>query len=452
MRIALIAMSGVRVYNEELKRLGLSLPGFVERSRVIASLPSLSLLTLAGMTPDHIDLTYHEIADIRELRELPGCDLAAISTYSAQAREAYALADQYRKQGTKTVIGGLHVTAVPHEALAHCDAVVIGEGELSWHDILDDLQNGKLHGIYGPSGAEFDLANAPTPRYELLDPEKYNRLTVQTQRGCPWQCTFCASSITLTPHYKVKPVQKVMEEIRAIKRIWEKPFVEFADDNTFVNKKHSKMLMQALIGEGIRWFTETDVAVARDAELLALMREAGYAQVLIGFESPNAGGLDGLELRQNWKSRQIDSYKEAIAAIQSNGIAVIGCFVLGLDGDTPEVFEQVERFVEESGLLQAQITVMTPFPNTPLYASLQQQHRLLEPDAWHKCTLFDVNYTPKQMSVSQLEQGLRELTKRLYSEESTRRRSSAFRSQLRRAVLSKSKGGKNVHTIESSIV
>ncbi len=441
MRIALIAMSGVRAFNEELTRLGMTLPGFVERSRVVASLPSLSLLTLAGMTPERFDVDYYEIADIRDLQALPPCDLAAISTYTAQAKDAYAVAERYREAGVTTVIGGLHVTAVPQEALRHCDVVVVGEGELSWAELLDDFDNGRLQRIYEPRGRQFDLAEAPMPRFDLLNREKYNRLTVQTQRGCPWKCDFCASSITLTARYKVKPVAKVVEEIRGIKRIWRRPFIEFADDNTFVNKKHSKLLMRALLDQGVRWFTETDVSVAEDGELLALMREAGCIQILIGFESPNAAALEGVELNRDWKRRQVDSYKAAIERIQSQGIAVIGCFVLGLDGDMVDVFEQVRQFVEESGLFQVQITIMTAFPGTPLYTRLQREGRLLDETAWEKCTLFDVNFTPKQMSVSQLEQGLIELGKQLYSEESTQGRSRAFRRQVRHAARSAHRGG-----------
>jgi radical SAM superfamily enzyme YgiQ (UPF0313 family) len=432
MKLAFIAMSGVRAYNEELTRLGMTLPGFVERSRVIASLPSLSLLTLAGMTPDHIEIAYHEIADLRQLDDLPSCDVAAISTFSMMHRDAYAVSQRFREQGVRTIIGGLHATAVPDEVAAHCDAVVVGEGEISWPAILDDLEHGRLARRYEPGSRQFDLANAPRPRFDLLDIERYNRLTIQTQRGCPWLCDFCASSITLSPRYKVKPVAKVVDEIRAIKQIWPKPFIEFADDNTFVNKNHSKQLMRAMADEGVRWFTETDVAVANDPELLGLMRDAGCAQVLIGFETPNAAALDGVELGSNWKMKRVDSYKAAIERIQSHGVAVIGCFVLGLDGDTVAVFDEVRRFVEESGLFQVQITVMTPFPNTPLYERLRTAGRVLHEGAWERCTLFDVNFTPKQMSVSELEQGLITLGSQLYNDEAKRNRTRAFRRQARR--------------------
>src|SRR5205807_3925259 len=148
MKIAFIALSGVRAYNKELTELGLTLPGFVERSRVIASLPSLGLLTLAGMTPDHFEVEYHEVADLEHLDALPDCDLAALSTFTAQAKDAYEISRRYRKAGVKTVIGGLHATAVPDEAIQHCDSVVVGEGEPSWPRLLADLEAGHLQPIY----------------------------------------------------------------------------------------------------------------------------------------------------------------------------------------------------------------------------------------------------------------------------------------------------------------
>lgn len=431
MKIAFIAMSGVRASNDALTELGMTLPGFVERSKVIAHLPSLSLLTLAALTPEHFEISYHEVADIRQLEALPECDLAALTTFTAQVKDAYTLAARFRERGTITVIGGLHATVLPQEAAAHFDVVVVGEGEVSWPEVLADFEAGCLQKIYEPRGRVFDLANAPIPRFDLLDPERYNRFTLQTQRGCPWRCEFCASSILLVPHFRVKPVAKVIDEIRAIKKLWPRPFIEFADDNTFVNKRHSRLLLQALAKEGVRWFTETDVSVAEDPELLKLMRASGCAQVLIGFESLSAAALEGIELQRNWKQQQREKYKAAIQQIQSHGIAVTGCFILGLDGDTREVFDDIYDFVEESGLFQVQITVLTPFPGTPLYARLQKEGRLLEEGAWEKCTLFEVLFTPQNLSVLELEQGLLDLGRRLYSEEATRRRESAFRQQIR---------------------
>ena len=160
--IALIAMSGVRAANPELNEVGLTMPGFVERSKVIASLPSLSLLTLAGMTPDAFEVSYHEIADLRLLDSIPDCDVAAIASFSAQIKDAYELSDRYRQQGVRTVLGGLHVTARPREAARHADAIVIGEGELGWPSLLDDLMAGHLQAGLRGGGAR--VRASPTHR------------------------------------------------------------------------------------------------------------------------------------------------------------------------------------------------------------------------------------------------------------------------------------------------
>jgi radical SAM superfamily enzyme YgiQ (UPF0313 family) len=431
-KLGLIAMSGVRAHDPELTKLGLTLPGFVERNKLIASLPSLGLLTLAGMTPEDVDLEYLEVADIADLQDLPAeFDAVAISSFSAQMNEAYELAGRYRAAGSKVILGGLHVTALPEEARRHADSIVIGEGEPSWPALLADLRAGALRPAYDSRGRSFDLAEAPMPRFELLDIERYNRLTVQTQRGCPFRCEFCAASIRLSPTYKLKPVEKVIAEVRRIKSLWPRPFIEFADDNSFVNKAHSKRLLRALAREKVRWFTESDIAVAEDEELLALMRDSGCKQVLIGLESTSLAGLQGIELKSNWKAKQRDRYLEAIARIQDHGITVNGCFILGLDATGPESFDHIADFVRESGLFEVQITVQTAFPGTPLYERLKREGRVLRDGAWELCTLFDVNFTPANMTVGELEGGLRRLAKELYSEDSTRQRRERYFERLR---------------------
>ena len=428
--VAMIGMSGVRAHDPELTKLGLTLPGFVDRGKAVAALPSLGLLTLAGMTPDDVDITYHEVQDINAIEALPACDVAAISTFSAQAKEAYALAARFKEQGSLTVLGGLHATAVPDDAAQHVDAVAAGEGEIIWPRLLDAVLGNRLNGVIRADG-EFDLGNSPMPRFDLLDINRYNRLTVQTTRGCPWKCEFCASSIMLTPKYKRKPVDRVIAEIRAIKERWPHPFVEFADDNSFVDRRHSKALLRAVAEEDIRWFTETDISIADDEELLDLMRDSGCAQVLIGLESPNATVVDGIEIRSNWKLGRVSGYQEAIKRIQSRGIAVNGCFVLGLDGSTTDEFDAVRRFVEESGLYEVQVTVATAMPGTPFYQRMLNEQRLIHPGAWEHCTVFDVNIRPKDMSLDDLQAGFVSLVRDLYGSEAKQRRKAAFRKQWR---------------------
>lgn len=429
-------MSGVRAHNEELTKLGLTLPGFVDRNRIIASLPSLGLLTLAGLTPtDRFEVEYHEVADLKKLPEMPtDFELVAISTFTAQFYEACDVADFYRSKGIPVVMGGITVSSLREQAREHCTSVVVGEGEPIWPEVLNDLERGCLKPFYvqSPPG-QYDLRDAPMPRFDLLDPDKYNRITVQTSRGCPHKCEFCASSILLTSRYKLKPVGKVIAEIHEIKKIWPKPFIEFADDNSFVHREHYKSLLRELAKHRLRWFTEADVRVAEDDDLLGLMRDSGCQQVLIGLESPRGTSLDGVELRNNWKARQWDYYKDAIAKIQSYGVTVNGCFILGLDGDTPEVFDDVLAFVRDSGLYEVQVTFLTAFPGTPLYRRLKQEGRIILDKAWELCTLFDINITPKNMSVEQLQTGFLKLVKELYSAEETNARRTKFKQMLKRS-------------------
>jgi radical SAM superfamily enzyme YgiQ (UPF0313 family) len=430
-RIGLIAMSGVRAHNAELTRLGLTLPGFVDRNKIIASLPSLGLLTLAGLTPEKFHVEYHEIADLKQLPELPvDFDLVAISTFTAQFYEACDVADFYRAKNIPVVMGGITVSSLREQAKEHCTSVVIGEGERLWPELLADFERGALKPFYA-THREFDLADAPLPRFDLLDPEKYNRLTVQTSRGCPHRCEFCASSILLTPRYKVKPVEKVIAEIREIKKIWSKPFIEFADDNSFVHREHYKRLLRELAKENVRWFTEADVRVAEDDELLALIRDSGCQQILIGLESPRRTSLYGIETKSNWKLRQQDHYRAAIEKIQSHGITVNGCFILGLDGDTRDIFADVLNFVRDSGLYEVQVTFQTAFPGTPLYARLKAEGRILRDRAWELCTLFDINFQPKNMSIAELQSGFLGLVKQLYSAEETHGRRARFKRMLK---------------------
>jgi radical SAM superfamily enzyme YgiQ (UPF0313 family) len=436
MRIGFIALSGVRACDQELMDLGLTMPGVVERSTVIAALPSLGLLTLAGMTPDHHDRTYLEVQDIDQLDELPvDFDLVAISSLSAQIFDAYELADRFRAAGVPVVMGGLHVSMQPDEALCHADRIVVGEGETSWWDVLRDVERGADRRCYR-AGAQFDLAQAPMPAYELLHSDRYNRITVQASRGCPLRCEFCAASLLIAPNYRQKPAELVLTEVDRIREIWNRPFIEFADDNAFVNRRYWKRLLPDLGRRKIRWFAETDLSVYQDDELLSLMRDSGCTQVLIGLESPTEAGLRGMELKHDWKRRWRPQYKDAIRRIQSHGIRVNGCFVLGLDGHGPGIFDDVYEFAIDSELFDVQITLQTPFPGTPLEARLRRENRLTHDGQWERCTLFDVNFRPTGMSAEELRCGFRDLVARLYSQDLTQWRRENFNRKFLRPTAS----------------
>ena len=435
MKIGFLAMSGVRAHDPELLKLGLTLPGFVERSKVVASLPSLGLLYLAAVTPGGHELHYYEAeSDKCEPKEIYDCDLVAISTFSAQVFEAYAIADRLRAAGVKVAMGGLHVSVRPEEAARHADYIIIGEGENVWPAVVEAAaRNDPPRAFDSIDCPPVDATALPIPRYDLLGDRPYNRFTVQTSRGCPWRCDFCASNVMLGRRYRKRPVEHVVRDIRAIEQLHARPFIEFADDNTFVDKEWGKELCRQLAPLRVKWFTETDITVADDAELLTLMRNAGCRQVLIGLESPSQarGPLDGIELRSNAKAKWAPRYLDRLRRIQDHGVTVNGCFILGLNGHAPEIFEQVLDFALEVPLFDVQITVLTPFPGTPLYDRLLKEGRILQPERWDLCTLFDVNYRPTHMRPDELAQGMRWLTRRLYSARTTQLRRRPFFEHVR---------------------
>ena len=457
MKIGLIAIAGVKIQTRKFIELGVTLPQFVNRGRVIAQLPSLALLTLAGATPEGVEVEYIEVDDVATFAQNPRLDfdLVAISTYTARAFDAYLVADVYRAHGIPVVFGGLHATVLPEEVARHADAVVVGEGEAIWSEVVRDFQGAGRAGLKSfyreARPGQFQLNRAPMPRFDLLvqgtqgpenspsDPGRtgeiqrlgpYNRITIQTTRGCPWDCDFCAASKLYGTRYRIKPVDRVLQEVDAVRSLWRRPFIEFADDNTFVNKTWAKQLLSGLSDRHVRYFTETDVSVADDEELLDLLYPSGCRQVLIGFESPRRASLEGMD-RANWKARQHSRYLEAIEKIQSRGVSVCGCFIVGLDSDTPEVFDELREFIDRSRLLEVQITILTPFPGTRLYQRLLAEGRLLYPGAWDRCTLFDVNFRPRGMSVERLEEEVMQLWRDTWNLDSFTRRKRYYRELLR---------------------
>lgn len=226
--------------------------------------------------------------------------------------------------------------------------------------------------------------------------------------------------------YRRRPVPQIIRDIREIQVWCPRPFIEFADDNTFVDRKWGKELCRALIPLGISWFAETDISVADDTELLSLMHQARCRQVLIGLESPILMGLQGIELKSDFKAQRCDGAIDAVRRIQEHGITVNGCFILGLDGQTPDIFQAVLEFAEIVPLYDVQLTILTPFPGTPLYDRLLAEDRIIEPGRWDLCTLFDVNFIPSDMSVDELRDGMYWLAGQLYTQKSLDKRRRVF--------------------------
>ena len=413
-------MSGVRIKNEKLLKAGMTLPGFVERSEVIASLPNLGLLTIAAYTPENWEIEYLDIdqfeeGDIHKIVDAK-FDLVGISFLTARAYDAYRIADFLRACDQMVTLGGLHTSLVPTEAVRHADAIVIGEAEPVWNQLIHDFENNHLRKVYQASNRSIPgFIDGPTPRYDLLDFSKYNRITLQTTRGCPLHCEFCGASHLIAPVRK-KSIQQIRRELEAILDRWPRPFIELADDNTFVNKSWTRELLELFAQYPIKWFTETDISIGENPELLDLLAKSHCAQLLIGLESSYPGTLSQMDPGK-WKARKQSTVSQSVSQIQDHGISVNGCFILGNDGEDNSSFQYTLEMIDQLDLAESQITILSPFPGTKLFQRLKKAGRLLKDEFWDQCTLFDVCFQPERMTVEELESGFFDLMQKVYSQD-----------------------------------
>jgi radical SAM superfamily enzyme YgiQ (UPF0313 family) len=374
---------------------------------------SLGLLILAALTPED-----HEIRiideNIEEVDLNEDFDLVCISAITQTATRAYYLGDKFRQHDCKVIIGGIHPTVMPEEAIEHADSVAIGEGEAVWDIILKDVASGNLKEYY-ESRRHYNLRNSPVPRYDLLDREHYKMLWIQTSRGCPHDCEFCAASKIFGLKYRHKSVDQVINEITHVIDVWGHHQINFADDNIFFNKKYARDLLDRIAPLKIRWAASTDVSIGYDDEFLEKLRRSGCSVLLIGFESINEQNLKGLN-RNDWKRRRVKDYPKLIQKIQSHGIGVMGAFIVGFDNDKQSVFNDVANFILDNNLYASQISVLTPLPGTRLRERLSSENRLLR-STWEKYTCLDVTYIPKHLTIDELEAGVLDIYRRVYSKE-----------------------------------
>ncbi|MDC0936377.1 radical SAM protein [Pirellulales bacterium] len=403
----------------------MTLPGLVERGRAVGELPGLGLLTLAGMLPEGWTSNYQshdgnsESLVEKVLQEKPS--LVAVSALTASIEDAYGFSRQIQKAGVPVVIGGLHATACHDEARQYCDAVVVGEGESVWLQLLSDCETDGLKPIYS-SFETNATAPWPIPRFDIL-PSTPPRFTLQTQRGCPLACDFCGAS-RLLGAFREKPDENVRRELESIRAVSANPIVELADDNTFVGGRCIDDLFGIFADADIRYFTEADWRIGSRPELLRGLARSGCVQILVGMESlvfryPGMGQ----------KSAEQESVLAAIEAIQDSGVAVNACFIVGAEGETRESIDRLVSFILEGPFADVQVTLQTPFPGTGLYKRLKREKRILEERAWSSYTLFDVTFQPDQLSVSELEAAFAEAVGEIYSAEATSRRK-AIRKQV----------------------
>lgn len=373
----------------------------------------VNLPLLAALTPPGHKITLVEEAfapdDISQ-----DVDLVGITVLTELALRAYHIADIYRQKGVKVVMGGIHPTVLPEEALRHADAVVVGEAEGVWPQLVADAAAGQMQRIYR-AGKMTDLKGLPKPARELCPEAKYKSynpipipIGVETSRGCPHDCEFCCIGSTLGKQYRVRSVQEVIAEIESI----DSPHLFFVDDALGLNRKVAKELFTEMIPLKRRWLAQGTVSLAEDRELLSLMKRSGCLGLLIGFESIQKTTQDEVMKIRNLK---IDFY-EAMRRFHGEGFGILGSFVFGFDFENKDVFEQTYEFIMKSYMDVVQLRILTPYPGTRLYERLLKDGRLFEHDWWLQGHPPDtVLYQPMGMTVDELISGYAGLNKQTYS-------------------------------------
>ena len=376
--------------------------------KIKANIAPLSLPTLAALTPENIDIhLVDEQVDTIDFNE--DVDLVGITFMTYIAPRAYEIADVFRKRNIKVILGGIHATMLPEEAIKHADSVVIGEAENIWSQVVKDFQNHNLKPFY-KSETPPDLANSPIPRWDLLRKGAYLNYSLQTTRGCPQDCDFCSVKAFAGKTYRHKPVENVIKEIICLKKITNSNRFVFNDDNIIANKTYATELFEALIPLKIKWTSQASVAIARDNELLSLAAKSGLTHIFIGIESISEKSLKSVNKGIN----KVAEYKNIIQKIQSYGIQVFGSFILGLDADDENTPQRILDFSIENKLLCVMVSVLTPYPGTRLFNRMLDEKRIIHQD-WGKYTNNEVCYQPKLYSVDSLQEKYIQLYKDLYS-------------------------------------
>lgn len=356
----------------------------------------LPLTTVAALTPPG-----HEV-EIRDEHVSPidfdcDADLVGISFMTALAPRAYEIAAEFRKRGKMVVAGGYHPTFLAEEAARHFDAVVVGDAEGIWPDLVRDATEGSLRRIYRHSNPP-DLNRSPLPRRDLLRETARHYATtdaVQTGRGCLHRCKYCSITAFHDGGYRHRPVARVVEELRGIGR----DFI-FVDDNIIADPQYARELFLEMAPLGKRWVSQASITIADDPELLRLARKAGCHGLFIGVETINPDNLAAVEKGFNDTS----SYGERLRRIRKAGIGIIAGIIVGMDNDTTGVFEATLRFLEENDIDAIQVNILTPLPGTPLFEEMKSEGRITD-EGWERYDYRHVVFRPAGLTAGELQEG-----------------------------------------------
>ncbi|MDH5681558.1 MAG: B12-binding domain-containing radical SAM protein [Spirochaetota bacterium] len=355
-----------------------------------------SILQIAGLTPPEIELSitdekYDQVDFDKKV------DLVGISARTTCVSRAYEIADEYRKRGVKVVLGGMHPTILPDEAIQHADAVVVGEAENVWHNVIKDAQNDSLRSFY-QSDDYSDMKGLPYPRRDLLDQNRYTEVySLQFSRGCPYKCNFCTVSRFYGGKYRFRPVEDVISEIKQV----DTKYIFFIDDNIAGNQRYAKELLNAIIPLKKKWVGQITITAAKNKDFVKLMADSGCISIFVGFES-----LSEQSLKESSKNHnKIEHYEKAIANLQNHGIFPVAAFVFGFDNDDKYIFEKTADFGYKNKVGFMNFNILTPYPGTDLYHELNKENRLHSKDWWLNNDWSDVLYEPKLMTSDELLNG-----------------------------------------------
>lgn len=392
----------------KLERLTLLRPN-MGNYRSTDGLPPLSMAILASRTPKDVKVTfYDDKVEVIPADDQP--DLVAITVETFTARRSYELAAQYRAKGVPVVMGGYHPTFMPEEALRHADAIVIGDAEGSWEQLLEDFRQGKMQKSY-TGGNTRPIHDFSLDKSIFLG-KKYPPVElVQYGRGCKFACDFCSIRTFYKDNIRQRHAESVAEELRDVSR---RKLIFFVDDNLFNSVKAFDALLDAIRPMKLRWSCQISIDVARDERLLDRMAEAGCVFALVGFES-----LSEINLRQMGKrwNKVSGDYLSVVKKFHERGIALYGTFVFGYDADTADTIQQSLDFAMEAKLEIANFNPLTPTPGSPLYERLKFENRLLSPQWWvdENYRYGDPIFIPRSMTAEEFSQKCFEVKKAFYS-------------------------------------
>jgi len=375
------------------------------RYRRLIRFPQLTMPLIAAITPPHWKVT-HTDEIVQEVQfDLP-CDLVGITANTPAAPHAYRLAAAFRARGKKVVIGGPHATLLPEEVLHHADAVVVGEAELVWGSLLEDFERDSLKAHY--QSKDFpSLANMPAPRWDLIKGRAYGKGVTIATRGCPFACDYCTIPAMYRRRMRYRPIAQVIAEVRRMPGraliLW--------DDNIAANRDYAAELFEALAPLNRWWTSQATADIANDEELLRLAAQSGCKALFLGLESISQESLNGANKSHN----RTETYAETVRRFHDLGIAVQVGTVFGFDHDDRGIFERTVDIFRAIAVDSATVSVLIPFPNTPLFDRLERQGRILTYD-WEKYNgKKDVVFQPARMTAHELLMGSEWAARQFYS-------------------------------------